>query len=186
MEITVCGKNILRFYRHLIMRIDYKTAVKGASLKPGCHLRRIKKNNIDEEIGTVGSTVTTPNLCRLIRANPHRCEGFILYNQQDHPVGSIWVMYRGGNDLEYRIRNTEAYIFGVYVSPECRGQGWARVMIARLMRYLHYRKKIEYADLAVAYTNTSAIRAYQKAGFRKIGSKEFARFLKVNIPYHTL
>lgn len=186
MGIKLFGKNILQVYRHRIMRIDYKTVVKDASSIRKCSFRRIKKSSIARDMEAVGSTITTANLERLVKTNPHLCEGFILYDPGNTPIGSIWVMYRGGNDLEYRIRNTDAYIYGVYIRPEYRGNGWAGVMISRLMRYLHIRKRIDCAVLAVSRKNASAIRAYRKAGFADIGDKEFIRFMKINIPYHVL
>lgn len=168
------------------MRIDYKTAVKDLPASPDCSFRRIKKSNIIKSIETVGSTISAANHERLVKANPHLCEGFILCNPEDNPIGSIWVMYRGGNDLEYRIRNTDAYIYGVYIRPEYRGYGWAGIMISRLMRYLHNSKKIDYAELAVSRKNINAIRAYRKAGFVDLEDREFVRIMKINVPYHVL
>lgn len=186
MEIKLFGKYILQICRHRIMRIDYKTAVRNLSAYPDCSFRRIKKSNITQSIEIVGSTISASNHERLVKANPHLCEGFILCDLQNSPIGSIWVMYRGGNDLEYRIRNTDAYIYGVYIRPEYRGLGWAGVMISRLMRYLHNRKKIDCAELAVSQKNMSAIRAYRKAGFVDLEDKEFVRVMKINVPYHML
>lgn len=94
-------------------------------------------------------------------------------------------MYRGGNDLEYRIRGIDAYIFDVYVNEAHRGSGYAGKMIRRAMEHLH-QKGIDTAHLAVALTNQSAIRAYEKVGFTTEYDLRFARVLKVNVPYHKL
>ena len=58
-------------------------------------------------------------------------------------------------------------------------------MMRQLMSYLHNRG-IDNATLAVALSNHSAIRAYEKAGFRTLCDKRFARVLRINIPYHAL
>lgn len=94
-------------------------------------------------------------------------------------------MYKGSDDLEYRIRNIDAYIFDVFVNEKYRGNGYAGEMIRRLMEYLH-KKGIDSADLAVSLSNTSAIRAYEKIGFTTVKDCSFARILKINIPYHAL
>lgn len=94
-------------------------------------------------------------------------------------------MYRGADDLEYRIRNIDAYIFDVYVNNLHRGKGYAGEMIRQLMEYLH-DKGINTAYLAVSMSNSSAIRAYKKTGFTTVADKKFVRFLKINIPYHKL
>lgn len=94
-------------------------------------------------------------------------------------------MYKGGNDIEYKIRNIDAYIFDVYVNKAHRGSGYAGQMIRCVMDYLH-SKGIDTAYLAVALSNKSAIRAYEKVGFTTEYDRKFARVLKVNIPYHKL
>ena len=120
----------------------------------------------------------------LLLKNRSLCEGFI-FSDAGRPVGTIWVMYQGANDIEYRIRRIEAYIFDVYINENYRGNGYAGEMICLLMKYLHERG-INSSYLAVAKTNKSAIRAYKKVGFKSIVDKKFARVLRVNIPYHEL
>ena len=94
-------------------------------------------------------------------------------------------MYKGTDDLEYRIRNIDAYVFDVFVNNSCRGRGYAGEMIRQLMCYLH-GKGIDSAYLAVSVSNESAIRAYKKTGFTTVKDLNFARVLKINIPYHVL
>lgn len=94
-------------------------------------------------------------------------------------------MYKGSDDLEYRIRNIYAYIFDVLVNEKYRGNGYADEMIRQLMEYYH-KKGIESADLTVSVSNTSAIRAYEKTGFTTVKDCSFARIMKINIPYHFL
>ncbi len=183
MGIKLFGKNILQVYTHHIMKIDYETAQESAV--SSFQLRKINDNDLASELENVGTTVTVSNLKRLISANGSLCEGFIFCEPDGTKAGTIWVMYKGGDDLEYRIRNTEAYIFDVYVKESCRGKGYAGMMIRLLMEYLH-QKGISSAVLAVSVKNKSAIRAYEKTGFQTVDTLTFMRLLKVNIPYHTL
>ena len=104
--------------------------------------------------------MTIANLTRLLLKNRSLCEGFI-FSDAGRPVGTIWVMYQGANDIEYRIRRIEAYIFDVYINENYRGNGYAGEMICLLMKYLHERG-IDCSYLAVAKTNKSAIKAYKK------------------------
>ena len=85
------------------------------------------------------------------------------------------MMYKGADDLEYRIRNIDAYIFDVYVNNQYRGKGYAGEMIRQLMEYLH-GKGINIAHLAVAKSNRSAIRAYEKTGFMTVTDKNSPGF----------
>ena len=184
MEIRLFGKNILRFYSHHIMEISYADAKTGLSEDPELALEKIDPDRFSEIVSQVGSTVTTANLRRLIAANGERCEGFVL-KRQGKPVGTAWVLYKGADDLEYRIRSIDAYLFGVYVNEAWRGRGYAGAMLRRVAEYLHGRG-IDRACLTVSVSNESAIRAYEKTGFRTIYDRKFARFLKMNIPYHAL
>lgn len=183
MGIKVFGKNILQVYSHHIMKIEYSKIKRGHPNKK-LVLDKIKLNNISDEIASVGSTVTVTNLKQLVRKNGELCEGFIL-RDDEHSIGTVWVMYKGADDLEYRIRNIDAYIFGVFVSEQFRGYGYAGEMIRQLLNYLHL-KGIETAYLAVSCINGNAIKAYKKAGFSIVRDNTFVRFLKINIPYHIL
>ena len=185
MGIKIFGKNIAQVYSHHIMEIEYGTVCeKVQSISPNS-LRKIDPNKIEDELKPVGTTVTIPNLKRLMSSNIDLVEGFVFGETGGCSVGTIWVMYKGGNDLEYRIRNIDAYIFDVYVNEKYRGKGFAGEMICQLMDYLH-EKGIDSAQLAVSMTNKSAIRAYEKTGFVSMADKRFARVLKINIPYHEL
>jgi len=180
MGLKMFGKNIFQIYKHHIMRLDYKES----EANPDLALEKIDLARIDEELRPIGTTVTVQNLARLVRRNQGKCEGFKLV-RDGRPVGTIWVMYKGSDDLEYRIRNIDAYIFDVFVNADERGNGYAGEMIRQLMQYLH-GKGIETAHLAVSVSNESAIKAYAKAGFSNVRDCEFARLLKMNIPYHVL
>ena len=183
MGIRVLGKNILQRYSHHIMKIEYSEIDQG-NLNKALVLDKINMTHISDVIVSVGSTVTVTNLKSLVRRNGIRCEVVVL-RDSGLPIGIIWVMYRGANDLEYRIRNIDAYIFDVYIKEEYRGRGYAGEMIRLLLEYLH-KRGIETAYLAVSRTNNNAIRAYKKAGFSTVRDCMFIRFLRINIPYHAL
>ena len=184
MGIKLFGKNIFQVYNHHIMRLEYSN-MNCTPLSSELKLRKIDLHNIKEELAPVGTTVAVANLDRLVKKNGSMCEGFILCDEHEKDVGTIWVMYKGTNDLEYRIRNIDAYIFDVFVNSSYRGKGYAGEMIRQLMEYLH-TKGIDSAHLAVSTKNISAIRAYEKAGFVTVCDHKFARVLKINIPYHKL
>ena len=180
MGIKLFGKNICQFYKHHIMKLEYKET----AANPDLNLCKINLDQIAEELKPIGTTVTVNNLNRLIQINIGRCEGFKLL-RGGYSIGTIWVMYKGSDDLEYRIRNIDAYIFDVFINNAYRGRGYAGEMIRQLMRYLH-GKGIDTAHLAVSVSNESAIRAYKKTGFTIVKDLNFARILKINIPYHIL
>lgn len=184
MSLKLFGKNIFQVYTHQIMKIEYETVV-GRQKQSTYTLRKIGADSIHEEIESSGTTVTISNLKHLMSVNGSRCEGFAFGGIDTPPIGTIWVMYQGADDLEYRIRNIDAYIFDVYVNSKYRGKGYAGEMLRELMEYLH-NKGINTAYLAVSKRNISAIRAYKKTGFTTVADKKFVRFLKINIPYHKL
>lgn len=180
MGIKLFGKNIVQMYSHDIMKLDYKVVSRDSNCL-AFSIREIDMNKIEYELELIGSTISIPHLKRLVSKNKSLCEGFI-FERMGKAIGTIWVMYKGANDLEYKIRNIDAYIFDVYVNESSRGNGYACEMVRYLMEYLH-GKGIETAHLAVATTNRSAIRAYEKTGFVTVSKRNFIRLLKVNIPY---
>ncbi|MBR5948719.1 MAG: GNAT family N-acetyltransferase [Clostridia bacterium] len=184
MVIKLFGKNIFAVYSHYIMRITASSAARSDD-EGNYSLKSLNLSEFDSKL-LCGSTLGVPALKRLSGSNGENCEGFVLTScSSDETLGTIWLMYRGGNDIEYRIRNIDAYIFDVFVSPSERGKGIAGIMIAKIMNHLK-EQGIDSAYLAVSKKNTSAIKAYRKSGFEICSEKAFARVLKVNIPYHKL
>lgn len=184
MSLKLFGKNIFQVYVHHIMKIEYENC-SGRSKQSTYTLKKIDTDSILEELESIGTTVAVSNLKHLLSVNGSRCEGFVFGGIDTPPIATIWVMYQGADDLEYRIRNIDAYIFDVYVNSKYRGKGYAGEMIRELMEYLH-NKGLNTAYLAVSRRNISAIRLYEKMGFTMIADKKFVRFLKINIPYHKL
>ncbi|TWT01009.1 GNAT family N-acetyltransferase [Planomicrobium sp. CPCC 101079] len=72
-------------------------------------------------------------------------------------------------------RNTSAKMshrasaVAVYVTPEARGQGTARLLMKELLRYAENWNGLERVDLAVASRNEPAKRLYTSLGFETYG-----------------
>lgn len=184
MGIKLFKKNIIQIYTHYIMRLDFCN-VQMQEPYAAFTLHKIDPNDLEKEMKHIGKTVSYSHLKKLIRSNRELCEGFVFRNAQNSPIGTIWIMHKGANDLEYRIRTIDAYIFDVYINRNQRGNGYAGEMIRHLMCYLH-QKGIDSAYLAVSQSNTRAIQAYQKVGFTIAAKKKFLRAFRINIPFYKL
>ena len=138
-----------------------------------------------EDLGKVVGGTYGPGIQRsLMRRNGTLCEQYVLA-EGDELLGTLSVMYRGGNELEYRIRRIDAFIYNLAVPEAHRGRGIAGEMLRQVFDILADRGCSD-VYLAVSADNASAIRAYEKAGFEVVGTKSFVRTLKINIPYHVL
>lgn len=78
-------------------------------------------------------------------------------------VGMLGIYYS-----EYVKLRHNGGIWGVYVRPAWRGQGIAPRLLAASLDWARARQ-VELVRLAVVTTNTAALRAYLKAGFRVYG-----------------
>lgn len=178
MNIRIFGKSIIKKYSHRIMKFNIREATSVWETENDLLFKTVSVNEQIE--GTYSKSVSQ----KIAGENIGKCDVFVLY-QNEKPLGTISVMYKGGNELEYKIRNIEAFIYNVYVAPEARGKGFAGKMMQFLMSYLR-EKGINEAYLAVSTDNESAIRAYEKFGFCDVENKSFYRILRKNMPYHTL
>ncbi|MCP1997048.1 GNAT family N-acetyltransferase [Flavobacterium sp. HSC-61S13] len=67
---------------------------------------------------------------------------------------------------EFQIHDTFGYIGFMFVTPEYRGQGISSLLLNHLKQWL-VSKGINELKLDVYEENTAAIRAYEKAGFKR-------------------
>lgn len=79
----------------------------------------------------------------------------------------------------WRKQQHQAYLFGVYVHPDARGQGLSARMLDACLA--HARTRVEMMILQVAVTNFPARHTYLKAGFQSYGVEPKA--LKIGDDY---
>lgn len=171
-------KGVFSIRRHFIMELPL-ASVEG-SLPSGLKFS-LAESSADVIDGTYGRAIQLA----LMRKNGSLCEQYIMRNEQAAIVGTLSLMYRGGNELEYRIRNIDAFVYNLAVLPEWRGRGYAGAMITSLASVLR-PKGIDSIYLAVSEDNAAAIHAYNKVGFETVCKKMFVRTFKLNIPYYAL
>lgn len=177
-SIRLFGKNIISSFNHHIMSLKYSShnAVTH-NLVMECITNQPEK--------MIDGTYSVKTAKALLSRNKGNCDVFIFYDSNEVVVGTLSVMYKNGNDIEYKIRNVDAFIYNVLTDDNFRGRGYAGEMLRLLSEYLH-GKSIDKAYLAVSTNNIPAIRAYKKAGFVTEYDSSFIRLLKVNIPYKQL
>lgn len=172
-------RSILSIRRHYIMKLLLSN--KTDELYNNYNLQLVT-NQCD----LIDGTYTVPMQKKLINKNLNYCETYICKNKStDSTVGIVSVMYKGGNELEYRIRNIDAFIYNLMVLPSQRGNGIAGCMLL-LLEEIFKMKRISSVCLAVSIDNHSAIKAYKKVGCEIIANKSFVRFMRINIPYYCL
>lgn len=173
-------QGIISFRHHYIMKITFADSLKDES---DVNLDLVK---VSKESELIDGTYTTGLQKKIINENVGKCETYILKDMiTQNSIGIVSVMLKGGDELEYKIRDIDAFIYNVMINESVRGRGYAGVMIKKLGLALK-SKNINEAYLAVSTDNPSAIRAYQKVGFEVVGEKLFMRTLKRNIPYYSI
>lgn len=177
-SIRIFGKNVISTFDHHIMSLHY-----SALNKPRNVLRMECINDHPEKM--IDGTYSVETARNVMLKNRGKCDVFVFYDSEGNTIGTLSVMYKGGNDIEYKIRSIDAFIYNVLTKKEYRGKGYAGEMLFLLSEYLH-GKSIEKSYLAVSKNNDSAIRAYKKTGFVTEKDSSFIRILRVNIPYKQL
>lgn len=172
-------KGIISVRKHFIMKCEL-ASLKGEHYN-GCGLSKATNSTC-----LIAGTYSIKLQMRIVKKNKSYCETY-LYRDffSDKTIGIVSIMYKGGNELEYKIRNISAFVYNVFVNPEYRGRGMAAGML-NLVGDVLRSKSIYSMWLAVSIDNYSAINAYYKAGFKIVSKKTFVRFLKINIPYYKL
>ncbi len=173
-------RGIISFRHHYIMKIRFNGFIEK-EIESDLILKKVS-----EYSELIDGTYSINLQVKILDTNIRKCDTFILKdNSAQNTIGTICVMYRGGNELEYKIRDAEAFIYNVMIKEFFRGKGYAGIMIQMLGVKLR-KLNIKEAYLAVSIDNHSAIKAYQKTGFEIVSEKKFLRIMKRNFPYYSL
>lgn len=116
-------------------------------------------------------------------ANRFHCSadrgGFTLgaFDGQERPFGVVSIGRLSGEKMEHRLG-----LWGMYVSPEYRGQGIGRRLAIGAIGRARALPDAEQIHLAVVTSNTPAVGLYRSLGFAIYGRDP--RVLKVGSKYH--
>ena len=134
-----------------------------------------------------GGSFSLDIMASYLKKQKDKAEGFLFYEKNSRQaVGYAWVMHKGGNEIQYRIKKADAFLFDVCVLPQCQGKGYSTKILAMITEYLHRERQIDTLTLACRTDNEIALKAYKKFGFTICCKKTFIRLLKINIPYYKL
>ena len=180
-SIKILGKRLFTYTHHYIMRFSLD---KLAYRQPAFPLRYEKASleNVDD---CSKAPYSLNRMKRYLTEFPEKVDGYIFYREDDTPVGCVWVMYRGGNEFQYRVRKIDALGFHFCVYDEFKGQGLIGYMIFCLMTELR-KKEIDSLYCGVRTNNASAIKSYRKLGADIVSEKRFFRIAGLRIPYPAL
>lgn len=97
-------------------------------------------------------------------------ENFILLYYHDDQVAGMTGLFRYP---KLKLRH-KTYIWGVFVYPEYRGLGIARQLMEEAIRRARKMEGVEKVNLGLSHSSASALKLYQKLGFREYGRERKA------------
>lgn len=181
--IRIGGRCIVSFYKHYIVEIpteNYKDVIIG----PEVVAQRITLENLDS---CAGGAFSISQMRKYLQDQPDKFIGFVFCHKENKDViGYLWTALRGADEVQYLIRNIEAYGCDLYTAPKYRGKGYASMMVAYRGRYLEREKGITKVYEALRVNNAATIRAHEKQNVRIVDTRKFIRVLKINVPYQVL
>ena len=174
--IKLFNHNLFVFNDYIIYRADFSSL---PVVEKKLMMRSISLENVEL---CIKGDFSMERMQKYLQEKGDETEGFLFFDG-DEPVGYLWIMYKGGNHFQYRVRNIEALIYQIEVFPEFRGQGICGIMMCQAFEYLKTHKDINEAYWSVRNNNESALKAYNKLDANQVGRRRFFRILKINIPY---
>lgn len=179
-NIKVLGHNFFTFYDHYLMTFNLQEC-NDSSLASWVAVEEIDPDNISD---CANAEFSVDRMKKYLK-NCKFASGWLFYDKKTHvPIGFFWIMRRGGDEFQYRVRNVEAFFFDVYVNADYRGHGVCGLMFQYAFRLLK-KEGISVAALGVRTNNCSAIKAYHKNGGKIVKRMPFMQLLgHINIPYY--
>ena len=175
-------RQIYAYYDHYLMYFDLNKIDAEYSIdKWGIDV--ITLNNVDK---CANECFSLGRMKKYLLNNRSSVEGFLFQDKNKEKAGFMWLMYPKCNEFQYKVRNVDAFIFDVFVFPQFRGCGLCGHMFQYVFDHLKRNEK-KIIALGVRTDNTSAIRAYEKAGGVIKARKRFIQLVhRYNIPYYSV
>ena len=134
-QINVRNRRLLTFYRHWIYEFNIHEVAKPIDV---CGEHQLRFEKISQETLPVLKQQNEFSVGRMLSYlldQEKYVDGFICYDAENQPLGFMWVMYPGGNEFQYKVRETDAFIFDVFVFDAARGKGVCGKMFQYVFQY---------------------------------------------------
>jgi ribosomal protein S18 acetylase RimI-like enzyme len=120
-------------------------------------------STLEEEVGR--SIEQVAERLAELRSVPRRVT-FGAFGESGSLVGVVACVQQGGLKSRHK-----ASVFAMYVSPDARGSGVGRALIARLIEHAREWDGVDRLTLTVTETQEAARHLYRAAGFQVFGSE---------------
>lgn len=173
MKIVLFGKRILMTYHHVYYRLSYSDFL--TSSNKTLVMFPITKDDYD-------TLRLSSSLRHMLDEQPNYVKGYGFRDSDSNTVGHLFLMKKGGNEVLYKIRKIDSYLFALRVFSEYQGKGYGEEIMTQVIEELH-NDGVDTVFLTVKKNNKQAIHIYDKLGMKAIGRKFFIRIGRYNIPY---
>lgn len=177
MKIDLFNKRILETFHHNVYEICIDDLVIE---KNELTAIEINKDNIIEAGSAVGRTTS-----KWIMNDYKYAKGYFFLNSNRENVGSCWVMFKGGDEKLYKIREHDSFIFRVQIEEQYRGQGYSKKILSKIFEIIK-NNNCHNACLVCAVKNRKGNNLYNSMRMKIVDKKRFIRVFDNNIPYYTL
>ena len=177
------NRQIFAWYDHYLIYFDLTEKI-SQDFPDWLYAERINLDNVEQ---CKNNSFNVSRMRRYLIEQPDKIEGYLFKEKENHNVvGFLWEMFPNGNELQYRIRKVDAFLFDVFVSENYRGKGICGHMLSYVFSCAE-KSQIKLVALGVRRNNTSAIRAYLKAGGVIRRKRKFIQlFHRYNVPYYKI
>ena len=86
------------------------------------------------------------------------------YFKENTLVGTIGIMRQKKNNTRHK-----CFIWGMYVSDQCRGLGYGKALLNEAIKVLEKVDSVTQVNLFVTENNKSALALYKAMGFKEYG-----------------
>lgn len=177
--ISIGNKRLVHFYHHYIMGVSVDEFQKLCKEPLTCKLISEEDLVIIER-----GDFAIANMRKYLTNDKEYAEGYLFFIDGE-PVGYLWIVKKGGNELSYKIKTFDAFLSCVCVFKEYRGRNIANGMIEYIVKKMRANSMTS-LGLGVNTDNAPAIAAYIKAGFSVIAERKYPRVFRKNLPYYSI
>jgi ribosomal protein S18 acetylase RimI-like enzyme len=124
--------------------------------------------------------LNAPNIKKYSEGWGRKGDRSLIALTDNNPIGAVWYRLFSETNTGYGFVDSDTPELGIAINSEYRGQGIGRILMSEIIKQAEF-DGYKSLSLSVNPENTSAVKLYEKLGFKYFGLSGTSWTMKLNV-----